>query len=89
MIRRCSQKMRLSHWSSPAAFVAFDPEARRSLPDQISITLRDCLYRALLRQSEEEGRSPSDLIAFLLEEAIADGWRPSDRSSLPVSDGAD
>jgi len=52
---------------------------------EISIALQDPVYEALLRRSEEEGRSPSELIAFLLEEAIAEGWRPaSDRPPLVV-----
>jgi hypothetical protein len=53
---------------------------------RVAITVRIPLYQALLRRSEEEGRSLSNLIAFLLENAITEGWRPSDRPSLPVSD---
>jgi hypothetical protein len=56
---------------------------------EFSLALRDSLYQALLRRSEEEGRSPSDLIAFLLEEAIAQGWRPaSGRQTLSVPSGS-
>jgi len=56
---------------------------------EVSIALRDALYQALLRRSEEEGRSPSDLIALLLEEAIAEGWRPAvDRPSMSVTSGS-
>ena len=55
---------------------------------EFSIALQDPLYEALLHRSEEEGRSPSELIAFLLEEAIAEGWRPaSDRPTLPATVG--
>jgi hypothetical protein len=56
---------------------------------EFSLALHDSLYQALLRRSEEEGRSPSDLIASLLEEAIAEGWRPSsDRPTLSVTSGS-
>jgi len=44
----------------------------QKLSGRISVTLRDSLCQALLRRSEREGRSLSNLIAFLLEQAIAD-----------------
>ena len=59
------------------------------LSDRLSITLPEPLYQALVRRSEEEGRSPSDLIALLLVEAIAEGCHPSDRPTLPVGGGTD
>ena len=51
------------------------------LSSRISITLRDPLYQALLRRSGQEGRSLSNLIAFLLEKAISDS--PGMANDLP------
>ena len=51
------------------------------LSSQISITLRAPLYQALLRRSEQEGRSLSNLIAFLLEKGISDS--PGRANNLP------
>ena len=59
------------------------------LSGRLSITLPQSLYQALVLRSEEKGRSPAGLIALLLEEAIAEGWRPSDRPTLPVGDATD
>jgi hypothetical protein len=39
-------------------------------PRRISITLSYHIHEALLNRSEEEGRSVSNLCAFLLEEAL-------------------
>lgn len=39
-------------------------------PRRISITLNFQVYQTLLSRSEEEGRSMSNLCAFLLEEAL-------------------
>jgi hypothetical protein len=39
-------------------------------PTRISITLPDCIYQHLLSRSDEEGRSLSNLAAFLLEMAF-------------------
>lgn len=39
-------------------------------PRRISITLSYHVHEALLNRSEEEGRSVSNLCAFLLEEAL-------------------
>lgn len=45
-------------------------------PRRISITLSYHVHEALLNRSEEEGRSVSNLCAFLLEEALRhDGFR--------------
>ena len=55
---------------------------------RITLTVRIPLYQALLRRSEEEGRSLSNLIAFLLENSIKEGWRPTDRpKETPVIPG--
>ena len=60
------------------------------LSSRISITLRDPLYQALLRRSEQEGRSLSNLTAFLLEKAIADslGMAKNLPPPLPSAGGA-
>jgi len=55
------------------------------LSSRISITLRDPLYQALLRRSEREGRSLSNLIAFLLEKAIADSVGVTNNLPPPLS----
>lgn len=44
-------------------------------PRRISITLSYQVHEALLTRSEEEGRSLSNLCAFLLEEALRDASR--------------
>jgi hypothetical protein len=48
-------------------------------PRRISITLSYHVHEALLSRSEEEGRSVSNLCAFLLEDALRD-----QRRSLPA-----
>ena len=44
-------------------------------PKRISITLSYNVHEALLTRSEEEGRSVSNLCAFLLEDALRDQQR--------------
>ncbi len=44
-------------------------------PRRISITLSYQVHEALLTRSEEEGRSLSNLCAYLLEEALRDASR--------------
>jgi hypothetical protein len=44
-------------------------------PRRISITLSYHVHEALLSRSEEEGRSVSNLCAFLLEDALRDQRR--------------
>lgn len=44
-------------------------------PRRISITLSYHVHEALLNRSEEEGRSVSNLCAFLLEDALRDASR--------------
>lgn len=44
-------------------------------PRRISITLSYHVHEALLNRSEEEGRSVSNLCAFLLEDALRDQGR--------------
>ncbi|MCS5706895.1 hypothetical protein NZK27_11905 [Synechococcus sp. FGCU-3] len=39
-------------------------------PNRISITLPECTYQNLLSRSDAEGRSLSNLAAFLLETAL-------------------
>ncbi len=39
-------------------------------PQRISVTLNFGVHQALLKRSEEEGRSMSNLCAFLLEESL-------------------
>lgn len=63
-------------------------------PRRISITLSYQVHEALLSRSEEEGRSLSNLCAFLLEEALRDASRllietksPLSRSSIVMGDG--
>lgn len=50
-------------------------------PRRISITLSYYVHEALLSRSEEEGRSVSNLCAFLLEDAL----REQQRDSLPTT----
>lgn len=44
-------------------------------PKRISITLSYHVHESLLTRSEEEGRSVSNLCAFLLEDALRDQQR--------------
>jgi len=62
-------------------------------PRRISITLSYQVHEALLSRSEEEGRSLSNLCAFLLEEALRDASRllidsksPALRATIPLGD---
>ena len=50
-------------------------------PRRISITLSYYVHEALLSRSEEEGRSVSNLCAFLLEDALRD----QQREALPAA----
>jgi len=50
-------------------------------PRRISITLSYHVHEALLTRSEEEGRSVSNLCAFLLEDAL----REQQRTLVPAS----
>ena len=50
-------------------------------PRRISITLSYHVHQALLNRSEEEGRSVSNLCAFLLEDALRD----ANRQGMPAS----
>ena len=50
-------------------------------PRRISITLSYHVHEALLSRSEEEGRSVSNLCAFLLEDAL----REEQRTLAPAS----
>lgn len=54
-------------------------------PRRISITLSYQVHEALLSRSEEEGRSLSNLCAFLLEEALRDASRLVVESKAPAS----
>ncbi|MFN5194592.1 MAG: ribbon-helix-helix domain-containing protein [Cyanobacteriota bacterium] len=60
-------------------------------PRRISITLSYHVHEALLSRSEEEGRSVSNLCAFLLEDALRDPSRSlataiaSNQPSQPIS----
>lgn len=63
-------------------------------PRRISITLSHQVHDALLTRSEEEGRSLSNLCAFLLEEALRDASRlmietrpPASRTTIGMGDG--
>jgi len=51
-------------------------------PRRISITLSYYVHEALLSRSEEEGRSVSNLCAFLLEDALRD----QQREALPQAE---
>lgn len=50
-------------------------------PRRISITLSYFVHEALLNRSEEEGRSVSNLCAFLLEDALREQQRDGLSSS--------
>lgn len=54
-------------------------------PRRISITLSYHVHEALLNRSEEEGRSVSNLCAFLLEDALRDGNRSLNGLAMPAN----
>ena len=58
-------------------------------PRRISITLSYHVHEALLTRSEEEGRSVSNLCAFLLEDALRDQQRTIVPSAAVATTGAD
>ena len=63
-------------------------------PRRISITLSYHVHEALLSRSEEEGRSVSNLCAFLLEDALREPVRqfvvggPTNNNLINASNGA-
>ena len=56
-------------------------------PRRISITLSYHVHEALLTRSEEEGRSVSNLCAFLLEDALRDQQRTLVPASSSMNSG--
>ena len=59
-------------------------------PRRISITLSYHVHEALLSRSEEEGRSVSNLCAFLLEDALREPMRQfvvSGANNAPLNSG--
>lgn len=54
-------------------------------PRRISITLSYHVHEALLNRSEEEGRSVSNLCAFLLEDALRDTNRNLNGMAIPAT----
>ncbi len=56
-------------------------------PRRISITLSYHVHEALLTRSEEEGRSVSNLCAFLLEDALRDQQRTIVPSTSAMTTG--
>ena len=49
---------------------------RPPLPRRITVTIASKLHHALVDRSDREGRSLSNLVAFLLETALAEPSRP-------------
>lgn len=49
---------------------AYEKVTRR--PRRLSVTISDSTYRELLRRSDDQGRSASNLAAFLLERGLQD-----------------
>ena len=60
----------MSPLNSTAVTAATVPPYRRH-PQRITITLSHATYQALVARSDDEGRSLSNLSAYLLERAIA------------------
>jgi macrodomain Ter protein organizer (MatP/YcbG family) len=54
-------------------------------PRRISITLSYHVHEALLNRSEEEGRSVSNLCAFLLEDALREPSRSLNTTPMPIN----
>jgi hypothetical protein len=49
---------------------AYEKLTRR--PRRLSVTISDSTYRELLQRSDDQGRSASNLAAFLLERGLQD-----------------
>jgi macrodomain Ter protein organizer (MatP/YcbG family) len=50
--------------------MGFSPEQQRRNPRRVSITLSFHVHDVLLNRSQEEGRSLSNLCAYLIEEIL-------------------
>ncbi|MFY8149597.1 MAG: ribbon-helix-helix domain-containing protein [Prochlorococcaceae cyanobacterium] len=50
-------------------------------PQRISITISFRVHEVLLKRSEDEGRSMSNLCAFLLEESLLHEVAPADAAT--------
>ncbi|TVS05813.1 MAG: hypothetical protein EA413_06030 [Cyanobium sp. PLM2.Bin73] len=50
-------------------------------PQRISITISFQVHEVLLKRSEEEGRSMSNLCAFLLEDSLLHEVAPADSAT--------
>ncbi len=57
-------------------------------PQRISVTISYRVHQALLRRSEEEGRSMSNLCAFLLEESLLHDTPAGGAAGLSGTDAA-
>lgn len=75
---RCSNsEVSLPRFNVQSRFLEMNERIRvlQRQPKRISITLSYHVHEALLTRSEEEGRSVSNLCAFLLEDALRDHQR--------------
>lgn len=57
-------------------------------PRRVSVTLNFRVYQALLERSDDEGRSISNLCAFLLEEAVFAYAVPSATRKVGLADAS-
>ena len=60
---------RSKHQDRAAAIAAASRQPLQRTPQRLSVTLSWSLYRRLQERSDQEGRSMSNLAAFLLERA--------------------
>lgn len=53
-------------------------------PQRVSITIPHCTYQLLLQLSDQQGRSLSNLAAYLLESALAEEQPPQAQNLRPL-----
>lgn len=50
---------------------------RQPVPVRVSITLPNCVFLSLTNRADREGRSTSNLAAFLLEQSLSGAEKPA------------
>lgn len=53
-------------------------------PKRVSITIPHCTYQQLLQLSDQQGRSLSNLAAYLLESSLAEEQAPQAHTLRPL-----
>jgi len=59
--------------ATPSSRDLLSPGLQQRASHRFTITMPDCVYRRRLQRADVEGRSSSNLAAFLLEKALSAG----------------